>query len=116
MLTLARMVLRAGEKYQLRLADKILPQLDPAATLSLIWPSWYPETSGDRQCDASTLTTLVANGQLSRETALKAIAATYDIEDIPAELARIDAARAAAGPAPSASSSTTSEEGSSEEA
>ncbi len=116
MLTLARMVLRAGEKYQLRLADKILPQLDPAATLSLIWPSWYPETSRDRQCDASTLTTLVANGQLSRETALKAIAATYDIEDIPAELARIDAARAAAGPAPSASSSTTSEEGSSEEA
>ncbi len=97
-LTLARMVLRAGSKYQLRLADTVLPRLDPTATLSLLWPSWYPQTSEDRQRDASTLTTLVANGQLSRETALKAIAATYDIEDIPAELARINASAPNAGP------------------
>ena len=91
LLALARMVLKASQKYQLRLADVTLPRLDPATPLSLTWPSWYPETSEDRQRDAATLTTLVAAGQLSRETALKILAPTYDIEDIPAELARIAA-------------------------
>ena len=99
-LTLARMILRAGEKYQLRVADTDVAKLDPTATLSLIWPAWYPQTSEDRQRDASTVTTLVANSQLSRETALKAIAATYDIEDIPAELARIAAATASLSASP----------------
>jgi hypothetical protein len=32
---------------------------------------------------------LASAGQISRETAVKAIADTYDIEDVPAELARI---------------------------
>ena len=99
-LTLARMILRAGEKYQLRVADTDVAKLDPTAKLSLIWPAWYPQTSEDRQRDASTVTTLVANSQLSRETALKAIAATYDIEDIPAELARIAAATASLSASP----------------
>ena len=98
LLTLARMVLKAGEKYQLRLADAPLPQLDPTVPLSLIWPSWYPETAEDRQRNANTLTTLVAAGQLSRETALKILAPTYDIEDIPAELARIQASLPASPP------------------
>ena len=91
-LTLARMLLRASKAYRLRLNDADIPTLDPATPLSLIWPSWYPETSEDRQRDAATLTTLVANNQLSRETALKSLAASYDIEDMPAELARIAAA------------------------
>ena len=76
LLTLARMVLQASQRYQLRLADKPVPKLDPAASLSLIWPAWYPETSEDRQRDANTLTTLVAANQLSRETALKRLAPT----------------------------------------
>ncbi len=92
LLTLARMVLRAARKYQLRVAEQDIPALDPAALLTLIWPRWYPPTAQDRQADAATLTTLVANNQLSRETALKVLADTYDIEDIPAELARIKAA------------------------
>ncbi len=94
LLTLARMVLRAAQKYQLRIADQDVPALDPAASLSLIWPRWYAPTSEDRQRDAATMTSLVANKQLSRETALKILADTYDIEDIPAELARIKAAPA----------------------
>ena len=105
-LTLARMVLRAGSQYQLRLGDVDTPRLDPSARLSLIWPSWYPQTSEDRQRDAATLTTLVINGQLSRETALKAIAPTYDIENIPEELARIAAGRASAAPDPVHSTSS----------
>jgi len=35
------------------------------------------------------LATLAASGQISRETAVKSIADTYDIEDISAELNRI---------------------------
>jgi hypothetical protein len=65
--------------------------LDPAARLSLSWPHWYPSTADDRQKDAQTLATLIGAGEISRESAVKAIADTYDIEDVPAELARIAA-------------------------
>jgi hypothetical protein len=88
LLSLARMVLRAGVKYPLRIGDVALPAMDPAATISLIWPRWYPTTADDRQKDAQTLATLTSSGLLSTETAVKALADTYDIEDIPAELAR----------------------------
>jgi hypothetical protein len=54
-----------------------------------VWPRWYPSTADDRAKDAQTLSTLAASGQISRETAVRSIADTYDIEDIPAELARI---------------------------
>ena len=67
--------------------------LDPAARLSLKWPRWYPPSADDRQKDAQTLATSAVAGQISRETAVKSIADTYDIEDIPAELARIAADR-----------------------
>jgi hypothetical protein len=89
LLTLSRMVLRASVRYQLRLADADLPRLDPAATLSLIWPRWYPATAQDRQLDAQTLATLTSAGLLSTETAVKSLADAFDVEDIPAELTRI---------------------------
>ena len=63
--------------------------MDPQTRLSLKWPRWYPATADDRQKDAQTLSTLAGAGQISRETAIKSIADTYDIEDIPAELTRI---------------------------
>ncbi len=94
LLTLARMVLRAGAKYHLRLADTDLPKLDATVPLSLIWPRWYPPTAEDRQRDAQTLATLTGAGLLSTETAVKSLADTYDIEDIPAELARLPVAAA----------------------
>ena len=89
LLALARMVLRAGARYQLRLADTDLPKLDSKAPLSLIWPRWYSATAEDRQHDAQTLATLTSAGLISTETAVKSLADTYDIEDIPAELARL---------------------------
>ncbi len=89
LLALARMVLRAAQIYPLRVYDRNVPPLDPAARLSLIWPSLVPPTADDRQKDAQTLAALAAAGQISRETAVKSIAATYDVEDVPGELARI---------------------------
>ena len=52
---------------------------------------WYPPDAIDRQRDAQTVSGLVAAGQLSRETGLQILAPTYDITDVPAELARIKA-------------------------
>lgn len=89
LLTLARMVVRASNVFGLTVLGQTIPPLDESARLSLRWPDWYPANADDRQRDAQTLATLARNGQISRQTAVKAIAGTYDIEDVPAELARI---------------------------
>ena len=93
LLSLARMVLRASQVYRLRVMGREIAAMDPIARLSLNWPRWYPTTADDRQKDAQTLSTLASAGQISRESAVKAIADTFDIEDVPAELARIAADR-----------------------
>ncbi len=93
LLQLARMVLLASNTYRLQAFGAEIPALDPTARLTLKWPRWYPPTAEDRQRDAQTLATLAASGQISRETAVKSIADTYDIEDVPAELTRIAASR-----------------------
>lgn len=91
LLELCRMVLRARSRYTLRVLGQLVPEFDPNVRLTLKWPRWYPLTAEDRQKDAQTLATLIRSGQLSRETAIKAIADTYNIDDVPAELARIAA-------------------------
>jgi hypothetical protein len=89
LLLLARMVLRASQVYRLRVMGREIQAMDPVARLSLSWPRWYPTTADDRQKDAQTLSSLANAGHISRESAVKAIADTFDIEDVPAELARI---------------------------
>lgn len=46
-------------------------------------------TAADRRLDSETLVSLVGAGLLSRETAIKALAAEYDLEDVGGELERI---------------------------
>ena len=84
-----RMVVMASRKYTLSIAGDRIGPLDASVPLSLRWPDWYPPSSEDRQRDAQTLSTLAAAGHISRETAVKTLAPTYDIEDIPGELGRI---------------------------
>ena len=93
LLSLARMIAKASSVYSLRTLGDTLPTMEANATFSLKWPQWYPPSAMDRQMDANTLTTLVNAGQISRATALKAIAGTYDIDDISTELAEIAAER-----------------------
>ena len=90
-LQLARMMLRASQVYRLNVLGTNIGRLDPAARLILKWPRWYPPSAEDRERDARTLATLTASGHLSRESAVQSLADTYDIEDVPAELARIAA-------------------------
>jgi hypothetical protein len=91
LLQLAGMILQATHLYPLNVMGTQVSGLDPTARLSLKWPRWYAPTSDDRQKDAQTLSTLATAGLISREAAVKSIADTYDIEDIPDELARIAA-------------------------
>jgi hypothetical protein len=91
LLSLAKMIVLASHVYPLRVMERDVPALDASARLSIKWPRWYPPTADDRQKDAQTLTTLVTAGLISRATAVKAIADTFDIEDVPGELIGITA-------------------------
>ena len=83
------MVLRAATLYPLTAFGEPLPPLDTAARLSLKWPRWYPPTALESQQDATTVTTLVQAGLLSRETALRSVADLYGVDSVAAELALI---------------------------
>lgn len=88
LLALARMIVRASVRYTLRAAGENLPSMDPAIALSLKWPRWYPTSAADRQLDAVTLESLMKSGLISRTSAIAAIADTYDIDNVTAELAQ----------------------------
>jgi hypothetical protein len=88
LLSLARMIVRASSRFILRSGGEDLPSMDSAIALSLKWPRWYPTSSADRQLDATTLETLMNSGLISRASAIKAIADTYDIDNVATELAQ----------------------------
>lgn len=89
---LLRMVLVASTKIKLLGKDKQpLGDLNAKATVTLRWPQWYAPTASDLMQTATTLTTLRDAQHISQETAVKTIAADFDIEDVSAELALIDA-------------------------
>jgi hypothetical protein len=52
----------------------------------LRWPRWYPLSADDRLKEAQAVATLTSAGQLSRESAVKTIAASHSISDVEAEL------------------------------
>lgn len=91
LLDLLRMIVAASQKYPIRLKDGTeLGPLDPKAVLSLRWPAWYAPTYADKQSQAETLSTARSAGVLSQETAVKAIATDYDIEDVNKEITAIN--------------------------
>ena len=89
MLSLAKMVVRASTQYTIRTSTSELPPMNAAAPLSLKWPRWFPASASDRQLDASTLVTLVDAGLISRSSAMKAIAGTYDLNNVNVELSQV---------------------------
>lgn len=90
LLRLARMVMQASNRYPLRTHAGPVAPLDPTIRLGLSWPRWYAPSAEDRQHDALTLKTLAESRQISRQTAVKAIADVYGIDDVAAELDRIE--------------------------
>ncbi len=99
LVALAKMILAASQVYTLRVEGRVLPALPRDAQVSLRWPDWYPDDALDGQRTAETLISLVGAGQMSRETAMRVLAADYDIEDVAAEVSRIEAERARHGEA-----------------
>jgi hypothetical protein len=92
LLALYRMIVAGSQKYPLTI-NGTKHALNPSADLSLTWPAWFPPTADDRVQIASALAQHINSGTMSAETAVQTIAADYDIEDVAAELARIDADR-----------------------
>ena len=91
---LLRMVLRASGIYALHMDGQIFADCDAGCPIALQWPDWYPTDSADRQRDARTVIDLVSARQMSRQTAMRALAPEFGITDIQAELARIQAEQA----------------------
>lgn len=95
LLPLLRMTIAASATIPLRINGAAGVKLSTEQPITLKWPRWYPPTPEDRQSNASTLVSLVSAGLMSVETAIGAWADDYDLDDIPAELARIMADKVA---------------------
>ncbi|HEX7389411.1 MAG TPA: hypothetical protein VF286_04825 [Acidiphilium sp.] len=89
LLPLMRMVLRANERFPLTVTGREVSKLDSKMRLSLRWPRWYPASADDRLKEAQAIAILVDAGQLSREAAVKALAAIHGIVDVNGELERL---------------------------
>jgi hypothetical protein len=94
---LLRMALIANEKYPLCCCGETITAKADAA-ISLRWPRWYQPSYQDRQSVALTLKTHADAGHMSRETAVRSIAADYDVADVHGEIAAIEADGVGAGP------------------
>ncbi|MDD2795884.1 hypothetical protein [Acidocella sp.] len=89
-LPLMKMIVRASQVFPLTVMGEMLAPLDSTQRLRLRWPRWYPLSADDRLKEAQAVATLTNAGQLSRETAVKTIAASHSIADVEAELNAID--------------------------
>lgn len=89
LLALLRMALRAAARFPVKVMGKPMPPIDPEMRLDLRWPRWYAASADDRLKEAQAIATLVNAGQMSRQTAVKSLAASHVIGDAAAELARI---------------------------
>ncbi|MEX3933282.1 phage portal protein [Paraburkholderia phymatum] len=86
------MVVKASQKINLQFKSGAkVGKFDQNADISLRWPDWFEPTLQDMAARASTLRTLCDSGLLSRETAIKILAAEYDIPDAKAEKLLADA-------------------------
>jgi hypothetical protein len=90
------MIAKASQAIALVFKDgDAVGKIDHKAGITLRWPDWFEPTLQDMQARANTLKTLCDSGLLSRETAIKILAAEYDIEDAKAEKLLADADMAA---------------------
>jgi len=86
------MIAKASEKSELVFKDgEKVGKFDIKSGISLRWPAWYAPTLQDMLTRATTLAKLCDSGLQSRETAIKILAAEYDIEDAAAEKRLADA-------------------------
>lgn len=91
-LEIVSMIAKASKKVKLTFKNgEKVGEFDPAKEASLRWPAWFAPTQSDLQTMANTLRTLCDAGLMSRETAIKVLADSFDIEKPDAEKALADA-------------------------
>lgn len=89
LLSLIKMVTLASQRMDVKIdGEKV--KLDPKGPVNLHWGAWFPATENDRQQQAAALQMHREAGNLSRETAVRALSQNYDIEDVGAEMTRIE--------------------------
>ncbi len=89
LLSLLKMIVKASETFALVVDGEKVEPMKSDDKISLKWPAWFAPTQTDAQAKAATLTNLRDGHLMSTETAVGALAEDYDIEDVPAELAKI---------------------------
>lgn len=90
LIDLLNMIVKASQKINLKHKDGSSVGALTDEKISLKWSNWYQQNDNDKQTQASTLSTLTDKGIMSKETATKTIAASYDIEDVETELSKIN--------------------------
>ena len=96
-LSLARMMVAASQRYPLRTRDQHIGRIAPVS-LSLRWPPWFDPTATDDVAQMTQLTGLVAAGVISLETATALVARECGIANIGVERERIQAERTGTKP------------------
>jgi hypothetical protein len=91
LLPLMRMIVAIANQVPITVEGIPLQPLSASAPLSLRWGPWFTPTENDKVEQANALKTNRDAGNLSRETAVRALAAAYELEDVEAELSRIAA-------------------------
>jgi hypothetical protein len=86
------MIAKASQAFKLTFKDgDPVGKIDHKGGITLRWPAWFAPTMADMLNRATTLSKLCDSGLLSRETAIKILAAEYDIENPAAEKVLADA-------------------------
>ena len=95
LLDLYQMIIVGSQKYPITIKGVNYGSLSQKSEISLNWPAWFPATAQDRSNNAQAISSHIDSGTMSAETGVTTIAADYDIPDVQAELAKIDAERKA---------------------
>jgi hypothetical protein len=91
LLSLLKMVIAAHAKMPLTINGQKMMAIKRDAKVTLRWSAWYHPTAEDLQAQAQTLSTLCESGLMSKETGVNTLASNYDIEDVKAEIKKIEA-------------------------
>ena len=91
LLDILRMIVKATQVYKINVNGKPIEKISPDENIGLRWSPWYSSTYADKQTQAMTLAMLRDKQLMSQETAIKTIAADYDIADPAVELALVQA-------------------------
>lgn len=92
LLPLIQLIIAASKNTLIKIRGQAL-SFEDSMHLTLKWPDYFSKTPYDRNQDAQTFQLLTKANLISEETALRYMAMDYDIEDVEAEIVRINAER-----------------------